>query len=237
MSSPLLKPRWLIGHVLVVAFTVLFLVLGFWQLGRHFDQRERNEVVADQIAAPPVELPAPGTVDDSFELQTVYATGRYDVSGLLERRPRVVNGRAGYDQIVPLVTDTGTVLVNRGFIADADGPGPGALSGRRVTVTGTIRLDQGTSRFGPQNPESGLLETIARIDLERLAEQFDRPLYRVYLDLVAEEPPAGGPDTLLPEPPSPTTRPHLPYAVQWWAFAGVVTVGWFLYLRKQFFTA
>lgn len=237
MSSPLLKPRWLIGHALVVAFTALFLVLGFWQLGRHFDQQERNVVVAGQIAAPPVELPSPGAVDDSYELRAVQATGQYDFSGQLELRPRVVNGRTGFNQIVPLITNAGTILVNRGFIADASPTGAAPPAGNRVTVTGTVRLDQGSSRFGPQNPPSGVLETIARIDLDRLAGQFDGPLYPVYLDLVAEEPPAGGPATLLPDPPGTTTRPHLPYAVQWWAFAAVVTVGWVLYLRKQFFAS
>ena len=99
-----------------------------------------------------------------------------------------------------------------------------------------MRLSQGTSRFGPQNPEEGVLEVIARVDLDRLNPQFGNALFPIYLDLISESPDPGGLPTDLPPEPAPTSRPHVLYAIQWWAFAAISSVGWLLYLRKQFFT-
>lgn len=238
MASSLLKPRWLIGHVLVAGFAVAFTVLGFWQLGRHFDQKDSNVVVEARLAATPLELRLPIDSPEELELRQAGLQGRYDYGAQLELRPRARSGRVGYDQVVPLVLPDGILLVNRGFIADADGlarlqPPPAV----ELDLVGTVRLSQGTSRFGPQNPEEGVLATIARIDLDRLSGQFGNLLYPVYLDLSQEQPAAGGLPTVLPTRPEPTSRPHLPYALQWWAFASVVSIGWVLYLRKQFFTS
>jgi cytochrome oxidase assembly protein ShyY1 len=80
------------------------------------------------------------------------------------------------------------------------------------------------------------LETIARIDLDRLNPQFGNALFPVYLDLIRESPDRGGLATVLPTSPAPTSRPHILYAIQWWLFSAVASVGWLLYLRKQFFT-
>jgi cytochrome oxidase assembly protein ShyY1 len=226
----------LIGHVLVVVLTMLFVALGFWQLGRHQDQRTENDVIEQRIAAEPVPLP-PTDQAPGFELQQVTVTGRYDYAAQLELRPRARNGRLGYDQVVPLQTSRGVVLVNRGFIPDVDGLAREVDQlGGEISVTGTVQLSEGTSRFGPQNPDEGQLAVIARIDIERLDPQFGGALYPAYLDLVAESPDPGGLTTVLPTPPGPTSRPHLLYALQWWSFALITSVGWVVYLRRQFFS-
>ena len=234
MSSPLLKPRWLVGHVLVIAVTVAFALLGFWQLDRHFQQREDNRVVEDRLAADPVDIDQIFYPEEA-EFRRVVATGRYDYAAQLELRPRARNGKVGYDQVVPLDTGSTLVLVNRGFIADATGVAsaqPGA--DRQVQVTGTVRINQGESRFGPQNQETGVLETIARIDTDRLNPQFDGRLAAMYLDLISEQPDTGGLATALPALPEPSNRPNLLYALQWWAFAAIASIGWLFLLRKQF---
>ena len=237
MTSPLLKPRWIVGHVLVVVVSVLFVLLGFWQLGRHADQRADNEMLEAKLASLPIALTAETAVDPDNELRQATVVGEYRFAVQLELRPRTFNGRVGYNQVVPFATADGAVLVNRGFIADADGrasetpqsPGP-------LQVTGTIRPSQGTSRFGPQNPDEGILETIARIDTERLNPQYGDELYPVYLDLVSESIDPGGLETVLPVGPEPTSTPHFLYTLQWWSFAVIASVGWVLYLRKQFFS-
>ncbi|RZV43054.1 MAG: SURF1 family protein [Acidimicrobiia bacterium] len=237
MSSPLLRPRWLVGHVLVTGLTVVFVFLGFWQLDRHFDQQEDNASLEERLTGAPVELGAWGGSVEELEFRQVQVSGRYDYDDQLELRPRARNGQVGYQQVVPLDTNLGIVLVNRGFIADATGSArqtPQASG--PIEVVGTVRLSQGRSSLGPQNPEEGELEVIARLDLDRLNPQFGNALFPAYLELIAERPDPGGlPTVLLPEP-SPTSRPHILYAIQWWAFAAVSTVGWLLYLRKQFFT-
>ncbi len=234
MPSPLFTPRWLLGHVLVVGLTVGFTLLGFWQLDRHYQQREDNLIIEERLAADPIEL-GEATVPGDLELRRVRVTGRYDYGAQLELRPRARSGQVGYEQIVPLDAGNEIILVNRGFIADAAGETrlvPGADS--ELTVTGTVRLSRGTSRFGPQNPETGVLDTIARIDTDRLNPQFQGRLASVYLDLVSEQPDPGGLVTAFPATPEPTNRPNFLYALQWWAFAAIASVGWIVLLRKQF---
>ena len=79
-------------------------------------------------------------------------------------------------------------------------------------------------------------DTIARIDTDRLNAQFGGELYPIYLDLVAESIDPGGLETVLPPSPEPTSSPHFLYTLQWWSFALIASVGWVLYLRKQFFS-
>ena len=237
MTSPLLKPRWIVGHVLVVVLSVAFVLLGFWQLGRHADQRAENQLVEAKLASPPLELTAGTAADPANELRQATVAGEYRFVDQLELRPRTFNGRVGYNQVVALSTSDGAVLVNRGFIADADGRASDALQQPGpLQVTGTIRPSQGTSRFGPQNPDEGVLDTIARIDTDRLNAQFGGELYPIYLDLVAESIDPGGLETVLPPSPEPTSSPHFLYTLQWWSFALIASVGWVLYLRKQFFS-
>ncbi len=236
MSTPLLKPRWLLGHVLALVATVSFTALGFWQLDRHYQQREDNAGLETRLAAAPADLTDLRDPPESLELRTAVVSGRYDYAARLELRPRVRNGQQGHEQILPLRTGAGTILVNRGFIADAAGPPLLPLRDVEVVVTGTIRLSQGTSRFGPQNPDTGTLDTIARIDIDRLNPQFEGTLLPVYLDLISEQPQPGGAPTVLPAAPEPTNRPNFLYALQWWALATIASVGWVVFLRKQFFS-
>ena len=237
MTSPLLQTRWLVGHVLVVVLSVVFVLLGFWQLDRHADQRADNELLEAKLAGAPIELNASAAADPGNELRQATVTGEYRFAVQLELRPRTRNGRVGYDQIVPLSTADGAVLVNRGFIADADrraADAPGLQV--PVQVTGTIRPSQGTSRFGPQNPETGVLDTIARIDIDRLTPQYGSNLYPVYLDLISESVDVGGLATVVPMAPETAGIPHFLYVLQWWSFALIASLGWLLYLRKQFFS-
>lgn len=237
MSSPLLKPRWLIGHVLVVLFAAGFIVLGFWQLARHDDQRRANARLERALAEAPAALGGlEGDPADAKD-RRVTVTGTYDYTSQLEQRPRSRNGTLGYNQVIPLVADVGVVLVNRGFLPDDSEPVAGVPQFEgTITVTGTVRPSQGRSAFGPQNSDEGALTTIARIDIDRLNSQFEGALYPVYLDLISEAPDPGGLPTVVPEPPSPSNRPNLLYAIQWFLFAAIAGVGWVLYLRKQFFT-
>ena len=58
-----------------------------------------------------------------------------------------------------------------------------------ATVVGVVGLTQPGGGLGPQDPAEGDLESLARVDLERLAEQLDVPLEPVWLTLEASEPP------------------------------------------------
>ena len=59
----LLSPRWVLSHLLVVLLAVTMVNLGFWQLRRLDEKRERNALVEarrDEPVVPVEELLAPG---------------------------------------------------------------------------------------------------------------------------------------------------------------------------------
>lgn len=64
----LLRPRWLLSHLLVVALAVTMVNLGFWQLRRLDERRDRNELIESQMEQPAVAVeelldPADGAAD------------------------------------------------------------------------------------------------------------------------------------------------------------------------------
>jgi surfeit locus 1 family protein len=229
MSSVLLKGRWLAGHVVVVLMVGLFIVLGFWQLSRHNDQREFNTRLEERLEQEPVDLGTLAGEPADLEYRAVRVEGSFLGALELQRRPRTLYTRLGYDAVTPFMTDYGILLVNRGFIADDDPRQPPQGEAR---LTGILRESQAPSRFGPRNPEDEVLTEIARIDIERLQAQFDNDLYPMYLDLTDMDPMLA--EALASPPvPEPSRRTNLAYAIQWWSFAVIGVVGWPALLNRR----
>ena len=235
-----LRPRWLLGHLVVLGLLVLMVNLGFWQL-RRLDERKafnaRVEARSDAPAVPLDEALAEGTSPDDLEFRRVTVTGRFDPDEEVLIRARVRNGIPGYEVATPLVTGDGeAVVVNRGWIPLEDGErwpvAAEAPPAGEVAVTGRVHPSQERRRFGPTDPADGELETLARVDVERLQQQVPYDLGSVYLDLLKPAPADGG-------YPAPVEQPdlgegnHLSYAGQWFIFTVIAAVGWVLLIRKS----
>lgn len=237
-----LRPKWVLGHVLVIALVIAFVGLGFWQLDRLSQRRDENAAIAERSripSTPVTEVVPPGTgLDDVDDLRyrQVSLTGTWDADGEVLVRPRSLDGVSGWHVVTPLVLDDGrAALVTRGFaplstdldaVREAVAPPTG-----EVTVTGLAFPTQERQGIGPTDPEDGVLEELARVDIGRIDEQYGRDLLPVYVQLAT---PAPTEITDLPRLlPAPTTDegPHLSYAGQWFLFAGVGLVGWPLLLR------
>ena len=246
----LLRPRWLLSHLLVVALVVLMVNLGFWQLSRLDEKRTRNALVEDRTEQPAVpvgEVVAPGDDEgavDEVRFRRVTAEGTYDADATVVVRNRSQDGRAGAWLVTPLTLASGDrVGVVRGFVSFADDgeiPEVAPPEGQ-VTVAG-LAMDPG--RLGG---------TSAR-DLEALlAEDGVLPaVVQAYSSEPADAGPAtsGGDDAVpsagdaVPSPaaeeaglvvvPAPelSEGPHLGYAVQWFIFATIGAVGYPLVLRR-----
>jgi surfeit locus 1 family protein len=235
-----LRPRWVVGHILCLVLIVLFVNLGFWQLRRLEEKRDRNDLIHARERATPTSVAdalAGGADDGAYRL--VRDRGRWDVEATVLVRSRALNQQAGYDVLTPLETEDGTtVVVNRGFAPNGTGGEPAILraarpTDREVEVEGILRTSEARGRFGPKD-RSGPQRVVNRIDLGLLQAQSDRPLAPLYLQLTASEPPQPPPRAVPIARPLPTTDegPHLAYAVQWFIFATVGAVGWPLLLRK-----
>lgn len=232
---PLLSPRWLIAHVVVLAIGVACILLGFWQLDRLDQRRTENRVHSTRFQERPLPLPqlvsAAGPDLATLEFRRASFTGTYDTSREILLRSQVHQGRAGFDILTPLVPEQGpAVVVNRGWVplefdtapVAAAAPAPG-----RLTVEGVIRPSAARTSTSPDDGPA----TVSRVDVSRLSDRLGLELYPVYLEVIGE-----GRATDLPVPgPWPDftdAGPHLSYAIQWFSFAAVGVIGYGFLLRR-----
>ncbi len=230
------QPRWLVGHIVALAAIVLFVNLGMWQLRRHDEFAARDALLEERIAAEPLTVDAARRMPvDEVDLHRVTATGTYDLSGEIVLQARSFKGRSGHNVLTPLVGRDGTaVLVNRGWVPiDIEGPPVVGAEppGGEVTIIGVAQDTEIRQGLGPVDPAEGRLERVSRVDLERIGAQSPFPLEPFFLQLVSPEPIGEFPQVLdVPEPGS--GPPNLSYAIQWFAFTGVVAIGYPLLLRS-----
>ncbi|WP_326599724.1 SURF1 family cytochrome oxidase biogenesis protein [Streptomyces sp. NBC_01803] len=242
----LLSRQWVLLTLVALAMIPCLIWLGFWQLHRHEQRVERNDLIGDSLAADPVpmsELTAPGGAPDPDDrYRPVTATGVYDTDDQVVVRNRTgSNGAVGYYVLTPLVEADGTgVLVNRGFVpAGSDYtrvPDVAEPPTGEVTVTGRLMADESTGTTGIRDRDGLPDGMIMMINSQERGEAAGLPMLGGYLELTetspaprdAEEQPEP-----LPEPDHTGIGSHFAYAIQWWMFAGGVPVGWFLLLRRE----
>ncbi len=232
----LLRPRWLLSHLFVVLLVVTMVNLGFWQLRRLDEKRDRNALVearAEQPVTPVGELLDPGdgaaAVGD-VHYRSVTATGTYDDAATVAVRNRTQDGIAGAWLVTPLRLDGGErVGVIRGFVgltsdgSAADAPAPEG----EVTVTGAVVDARGLDGTAPRDiapllaAGDGILPALVRADQSRPPEPN------------AADPTRPEPDSILPvSAPELSEGPHLSYAVQWFIFSAIAVIGYPLVLRR-----
>lgn len=133
---------------LALAATAIFVALGVWQVERRAWKLDLIARVDARLAAAPVPLAAVLTQrvprDDDVAYRRVQVRGRF-----LHDRETLVQALtergAGYWVLTPLATETGIVLVNRGFVPperrDRGTRSDGQPNGP-VGVTGLVRLSE-----------------------------------------------------------------------------------------------
>lgn len=234
-----LKPKWILGHVIAVAFVVVAINMAFWQISRLHDRQAYNERVAANMAAPaaPLEgmLGASSGFDDVPDVlfRHATATGHYLVD-----QEMVITGQAddegvpGVWIVTPLRLDDGrVVLVNRGWLPSTGTitapPADAAPPSGRVTVSGLISETQ--TKIAGESPETtnAHQQAFLRIDVARIQKQFPEKLVPAFLQRTAQRPADPGP--VVPESlavPRLSNGPHLSYTMQWFVFALVVVIGY-----------
>ncbi len=231
----LLRPRWLLSHVLVVLLIVVMVNLGFWQLRRLDFKRDRNALIEARMDQPVVAVDdllgpdADAAAIDAARYRRVSATGTYDDSTLVVRN-RSQDGAPGGWLVTPMTVAPGTTVgVVRGFVGfDPDGnlvaaPAPHGP----VTVEGLVidpgRIDGTAHRdLAPFLAGDGVVPALV------LAAHSTPPEPAAPTD--AREPTIG---PIVPVPPPELSEgPHLGYAVQWFIFSTIAIVGYPIVLRR-----
>lgn len=238
------RPRWILLSIFIVAFVVISIMLGFWQLRRLDERRDQNQVVASRLAREPIDvaqvrtalLPTDGGALDPAELEftVIEARGQLIDEGRVLVRSQVANGQAGTHAVFAMDLGDGTaVLVNVGWfplgvappaVADIYPP-DGSLD-----VTGLLRATQLRPSFGRQEAE-GRLDQVARVDVERIQEQIELPLLPFWIQLL--QPVDEGRLPIPAEVPSLDEGSHLSYAVQWFSFGAIALIVYLAMVRKE----
>ena len=154
----LLSGKWL-GWLLIVALlAAVCVVLGNWQMDRRDQARATIAAVETHYDADPVPFAKVpkifATADDSVEWTPVVLNGKYDDAGQRIVRNRPLNGRPGYEVLIPLrLQDGQAVIINRGWLPIGNNQAghpdtiPAAPKGE-VTVVARVKPGEGAVNRG-----------------------------------------------------------------------------------------
>lgn len=230
----LLRPWWLLSHLLVVALVGTMIGLGFWQLRRLDEKRDRNALIEERLEQPTVpvgELLGPDDGDAAVaeaRFRQVTVTGTYDEGATIVVRNRSQDGVAGAWLVTPLVAEDATrVGVLRGFVGfESDGSVVEAEPpAGEVQVEGLV-VDPGSFDGTAPKDLAPLLAGDGVVPALVLAERSTPP------EPAVADPTTSSPSSLLIVPPPELSEgPHLGYAAQWFIFSTIGIVGYPLVLR------
>lgn len=237
------RPKWLFSHLLALALVGACVGSGLWQVNRHQDRADFNASVEARIELPVtaldnvVSLASGVEIGEAQEFRRVSVEGEFRSEDQVTIRNRSFGGAPGVWLVTPLMTNDGwAVAVNRGWIPTTMDPGDAPPPTGPLEVQGWIQPSRRPEGFQSPEPADGKLDSLARPDLERLAEQLDYAI----MPVVVQQANTGFVDPLetttgLPQilsRPVLDRGPHFSYAVQWFIFATIAAVGYPLILRR-----
>ncbi len=244
MLHPLVRPRALFGHAVVLTVVATCLVLGQWQLDRLAQVRESNARAAAQLTAPTLDLDElleagkdPGALA-SLEYRRFVVEGTFRPDEEVLQRNQQLRGQTGFHVLTPLaLPDDLAILVLRGWVpASHDEPPVAAAAPPEgpVEVSGVLVRSVDQPGFGARDPEDGVLRRVFHADVGRLDAQVAGRLLPMVLR-VDRAPEAVAFDEL-PVPVGPPLLEegnHLSYAVQWHIFAALAAGTYVVWLWAQ----
>ena len=218
--------------VISLALVFLCLVAADWQYTRGVDRHERNNVIEERIARPPIDLTARDSVLANNEWQSISTTGRFDSTQQILLRNRYWEGKYGYEVLTLFTSDSGEKFwVDRGWVkagaTATTAPVVTSVPDTDVSITGRFRLDSSLPRGSffalPATGEGLISELNAQSQLD--TEKF-------YIDLLSGSDPSLTPAAPAQLPPL-SDGPHKAYALQWLFFAGLIIYGRILIRRTR----
>lgn len=239
----LLTSRWLGLLALVVVMAIACVLLGTWQWDRREQRQERNAQVVDNYDRAP--SPLDSVLDgDALPVELTWSpvriTGEYVEDATLLVRNRPLEGRPGYEVLVPLLADDGrALLVDRGWVPTGrTGQEPDEVppppSGRVDVVARMRPAELPSERDAPPGQTltispAGLAESVGEASGGVL--DAGEVIGGAYGVLASESPVPAEPLEAAPRP-AVDEGPHLSYAMQWVVFALMGLVGFVVLARR-----
>lgn len=249
----LLRPWWLVAHVVVLAILVAFPMLSAWQWQRWQEERATAAAIEQGLAEDPVDLATvlgPGSVDaataDDLEFTPVTVRGTWLGDAQVAQRNRSLAGTGGFDLLTPLLVADGplagtAVVVRRGWVPPSTPAGADPTPDEPVTgvveVTGFLEVPGTQPSFGPTDDVAAVraatqLPTVFHADLDLFVGRVDAPLAGMVVHLTTQVPDDG--QLPVPQPaPEHDASQNLSYALQWAAFTIIVVGGYALVLWRR----
>ncbi len=233
MNRPIrISPAGIAGTIVVLAVAGLCVRLGFWQLSRLAQRRQRNAAISTRMALPAADISL-GIRDTTGVLyRRVSVDGKYDPEHSIVLAGRSYKGEPGVYLLTPIRLGGGpAVLINRGWL-----PSPDAAT---VDLSQLSNVESG--RFQgivmplppageTQDGKPGFRRLLFRLN-DSVLPRFPFPVAPAYIQALPE-PGSGIRPTRLP-PPELDDGPHLSYAIQWFSFAVIGIIGWIALVKRR----
>ncbi len=223
--------------LLVLTFLIL---LGFWQLGRA--DEKRSFLAQQKLSSNKEEVELLSLLPDGLEslrYRKVKIAGHYDQDHQFLIDNQIVNGRAGYFVMTPLVLAgmNKAVLVNRGWVPlNKDRhilPDITIKSEAKMTLTGRINNFPvvGMKLAGAEIPTENWPSVVQLVDINILSTKIGIPLFPFQVELD----PALSEGFLRDWKTNSIISPekHVAYAVQWFGLAVTLTILFIRFSRKS----
>lgn len=241
------QPRYAATAALMFLIAAVCIAAGTWQVSRYEQKVRENSALRNNAHAASVPLttalvPLAGhgapPSRDAIRYRTVSTSGTFLTGHQQYARNESIGSTQGYYVLDPLRTDSGVLLVARGFVADSgDGTPPrvsAALPTGRVTLTGRMQ----TADTGPDDASRLPGHELQTINPAQQATALGLPVYDAYLILDAHQPGTTGlraipaPDLSNPAGGAAEWQ-HLAYVIQWFIFALLALAAPFALARHE----
>jgi cytochrome oxidase assembly protein ShyY1 len=233
-------PKRILTTVFVASAVVIMMTLGFWQLDRHAQKSDINEKISGrqtekslgEIELQKLLTENLATVGEAYEYRRVTLSGTYQQDDSILVRNRTFNGIPGFWLLTPMKLDNGLfVVINRGWLPiSAEGYVDSEIA--IFNITGVLRETETAKGLQKADTGQGPLESLGRVDLDRYSVQLGYEIFPFYIQLFDQSPiqKDGFPQVI--DRPQFSEGQHLNYAVQWFIFATIATVGYPLVLWR-----
>jgi surfeit locus 1 family protein len=240
---------WIATTLLALAGAAVCVKLGMWQLDRLAQRQAFNSHVLAMQALPTLQLPSTEDLQTQ-EYRRVRVRGTLDPERQVALRNQAHDGEYGYRLLSPLRIDVQpessagaqtAVLVERGWIPAEGNETP--ESWRKYDVPGTVEV-QGVIRLGQTGPIFGGIAQPTPVpgepgaafwvyaDVESIGRQLPYAILPVYVQSDGTAMRDGSPIASTPTLEL-TEGPHRAYAMQWFAFAAILVIGYPIYVGKR----
>jgi surfeit locus 1 family protein len=219
--------------VAAIAFAIVCISLGIWQLNRLSARQKQNAFLASRRFAPPVPLDSLPRDTSLSHFRRVHLIGTYDYARQVLFTLRTRNGSPGVNILTPMLRNgkNTVVLVNRGWVYAPDGITVDLNPWREadnVDATGFVETFPTKGPFQAPNPAHP--RAFRRLDRAAIQKLLPYPIADYYVVLADSSSSASAPPRVEPLPLD--EGPHRNYAIQWFSFAAISIIGIVIFIRR-----